>query len=502
MFEFERTVSMDMLKKSYQKIKGKVNRNSGVSLSEEDVRTLHYMLITGMYMPEREFAYRNKKGREIFVSSPADKVVQTALANVLSETFVFPGVVHSFIKNRSIFTANHALQKRLKTGETVFYKVDISKFFQSVSRQRLLDKIKDRISDEKFLNLLRTVMMNHRAGISTGSCLSPILSNIYLEDFDLRMMENSDFYLRYVDDMLISGSNSNEEFMEYIRDHLRKERLFINHKKTMPVDPHKGFQYLGFDVKVDAKVHNDLDALIESGDFGKAQQVLDDLSNERESDTEEAKFEAVSREESEPAEEFPKYILQIEKKCHVIAMIVRKAREEQYLSHPEKRILLYLYRPLGEAGERYIHHILKNCLDYDYETTQGYIERSRIDKPMGCKKICEAFYDIDKSQCKCNFSAEKIYPTPLIHAMRIDRECYHFVPFGEEKKQNKISKKISKDDAVAKMLDINQKLYNLNAQKEIFKSQLVSLFEQNGLEEIETPHGTIIKNQDGLFIKL
>lgn len=537
MFEFERAVSIKSLWEAWQKIKSKGAKIScGIDQMDigsyaheayNNITILNYSLLCGAYEPYKEKMFISKKERKIYISCIEDKIVQTSVAKVLSELVDFHPSVHSFIKGRSIFTAYSALKKYLSHQNKEFYKMDIRKFYESISKLRIMKKVEEFTGDEKFLNLLEKLLKNHSFGLSAGSCLSPILSNVYMTDFDFTMSEIADFYLRYVDDILIAPKNTMEHLQEYVKTSLKEKGLFINEEKSRIVSVGEGFQYLGFEVKR----HKELDTLIQKGDFAGAQTMLDlDEERRKKLGLPEREMEVDEKIVSEESESFegknekscepqghnnapsidmkgqgtPEYILAIEKKCHIVGHLVNKAKTERFLSHPEKRVLLYLYKCLNDEGQRYLHDILSYCIDYDCQITQGYIDRCRIEQPMGCKKICEIFEDVcNKSLCRCNFKNEKIYPTPLIHSIREKRDCFHF----SYKKESighfkKLPLKEDINETIFRTMSLNKQMYEIKTQQSICKNHLEMLFERNGCQEIETPQGLLIKNEEGFFIKI
>ena len=526
MFEFDRAVSIPSLYRAWEKIKSKNSSATGidnmtVKMYQEDlennIQLLNYSLLSNSYEPYKEKIFISKNNRKIYISCIEDKIIQIAIAQVLSELLSFHSAVHSFIKGRSIFTAYNQLKQSIKNGKNSFYKVDIKKFYESIPRQLLLKKINHISGDKRFLNLIKTLIMKHQPGISTGSSLSPILSNIFLMDFDDKMATNLNFYLRYVDDMLIAP-NKEKSFSEIIdttNQELNKIGLVINDNKSKIVNADEGFKYLGFDIIN----HNKIDTLIQTGNMFELENILkqtdtnsqNKITDNKKSDmncTLKQHFPLSDKENDTkilPEEEStPNYILAIEKKCHMIKHFINKAKHEKYLSHPEKKILLYTYYVLGKEGEKYLHKILSYCMDYSYNITQGYINNCNLKKPVGCRKICDSFEEVcNKSKCKCNFSQEKIYPTPVIHAIRQKKDC--FVLKDEEKNIGhfkKLPPKQNLQDILAKIIELNKKSHEINIQKNICKDKLEELFERNAFTEFDTPYGLLIKNPDGFFIKI
>lgn len=340
--------------------------------------------------------------------------------------------------------------------------------------------------------------------------------------FDQTMSNNSVFYLRYVDDMLIAPNNGMEDLIRKTGKELEQRSLRVNQEKSKIVNATEGFRYLGFEIKK----HKTMDELICNGNFAQAEISLnslepdskdpayfgDDFENkgQQEEQVEEQRREdnnnitADTGDDRGSDEEIPAHILSIQNNCHIINHFVNKAKQERFLSYPEKRVLLYIYKCLGDDGAKYLHTILEHCMDYNYHTTQGYIDRCKIQQPMGCKKISELFEDCcDKSGCNCNFKNEKLYPTPLIHALREKRDC--FILSEASKNIGHFKKLPPKQDiheTLSKTLTLNKQIHELKTQQKICRQRLEDLFEKNGYMEIETPQGLLIKNDEGMFIKL
>jgi hypothetical protein len=180
---------------------------------------------------------------------------------------------------------------------------------------------------------------------------------------------------------------------------------------------------------------------------------------------------------------------------------VEKAAMEQYLDFGEKTHLLQLFHCLGESGAKFIHHVLGNCFDYDYAETQRRINKYGVNNPLGCKKLCERVGS-DKG-CSCNFTTEELYPTPIIHALRIDPKC--FKPTEPKDNIGHFKAKNHKDkatDALGYLIELNKKEYEILQQQEILRGQIEDLFERTNLRELPTPLGLLFKTDEGLFIKV
>jgi len=101
----------------------------------------------------------------------------------------------------------HNLEK--KYSHKVFWRADVSKFFESVDKEKLFSTIAKQIQDKKALWLIHEIIFSFKKGISIGNLTSQIFANIYLNEFD-RFVRNSlkpPGYLRYGDDFVIFEDN-------------------------------------------------------------------------------------------------------------------------------------------------------------------------------------------------------------------------------------------------------------------------------------------------------
>jgi hypothetical protein len=188
-------------------------------------------------------------------------------------------------------------------------------------------------------------------------------------------------------------------------------------------------------------------------------------------------------------------------KCHIIKGFVQKAKTEKYLGYPEKSHLLQVFHCLGEDGAKFIHHALGFCGDYDFAETQRHINKYTAPNAIGCKRLCERFGNIGK--CACNFSNERIYATPIIHARRVKADC--FMPAAPKDSIGHFRGKTPErkaEDALSGLLELNKKQYEIQEQQKIFRGQINSLFERGNISEFQTPQGLLIKTDDGIFIKV
>ena len=128
------------------------------------------------------------------------------------------------IKSRGVRDALDAAYQEVMSGATHYIRSDIQEFFTKIPRGVVISKIEDVVDDKKFIDLLTqatTTELENLAtlgedadrfpiydiGVAQGCCLSPLLGNILLSDFDAQMNGRGILCLRYIDDFIIFGKS-------------------------------------------------------------------------------------------------------------------------------------------------------------------------------------------------------------------------------------------------------------------------------------------------------
>ena len=138
------------------------------------------------------------KWRPLGVPSPRDKVVQECVRLILEAMYepMFHDNSHGFRPGRSWHTALESLRRNW-VGTKWTLKIDIAECFERVDHRRLLDILREKIADDRFMHLIRKFLnagylenwVYHRtySGTPQGSVLSPILMNVYLSKLDAKL---------------------------------------------------------------------------------------------------------------------------------------------------------------------------------------------------------------------------------------------------------------------------------------------------------------------------
>lgn len=200
------------------------------------------------------------KQRPLGIPTVVDRVVQQAAAQVLSKLYepIFSDHSYGFRPNRSCHKAMERVLEYLNEGYEWVVDFDIEKYFDTVNHDKLISILREQVNDSATLHLIRSFLkagvmedglVNATAeGVPQGGCISPVLSNIYLDKLDKELESRGLRFVRYADDFVIfvKSEMAANRVMASVRSWLeRKLRLKVSATKTKVVRPTKS-TFLGF----------------------------------------------------------------------------------------------------------------------------------------------------------------------------------------------------------------------------------------------------------------
>lgn len=269
----EEILQNDNLNKAYKKVKS--NKGSGgvdgmdveelLTYLQKHGRRLNQQILDGKYRPNpvrRVEIPKEEKGkfRRLGIPTVVDRVYQQAIAQVMSPIFEkqFSKNSFGFRPKRGAHNALKQCQKNANDGYVYVVDMDLEKFFDNVCQSKLIEVLSRTIKDGRVISLIHKYMNagvvsnglfeKTDIGVPQGGPLSPLLSNIMLNELDKELERRGHRFVRYADDLMIfcKSKKSAERTLNNILPYIEgKLFLKVNREKTCVAHISK-VKYLGY----------------------------------------------------------------------------------------------------------------------------------------------------------------------------------------------------------------------------------------------------------------
>ncbi|KFK53825.1 group II intron reverse transcriptase/maturase [Vibrio vulnificus] len=232
-------------------------------------QALRQSLLDGSYQPQPvlgiEIPKTNGGVRQLGIPTVLDRIVQQAITSVLSDIYEpkFSNSSYGFRPNRSAHHALAAASRYIREGRGYVVDIALAKYFDTVNHDRLMHRLSKDIIDKRVLKLIRAYLQaglmrdglveRRQRGTPQGGPLSPLLSNIVLDELDKELERRGHKFCRYADDcqIYVRSEEAAHRVKESITEFLEhKLKLTVNREKSAATRvPERG--YLSHSFKID-----------------------------------------------------------------------------------------------------------------------------------------------------------------------------------------------------------------------------------------------------------
>jgi RNA-directed DNA polymerase len=231
---------------------------------EKNWLSLKERILEGSYRPQAvrkvEIPKAGGGKRALGIPTVVDRLLSQAISQWLSPQYEsgFSKNSYGFREGRNGHQAVEQAKKYLEEGKVWVVEIDLEHFFDRVNHDKLMGKLAKRIADKRTLKLLRSYLNSgvmeggletpRQEGTPQGSPLSPLLSNIVLDELDEELAGRGHSFVRYADDISIyvKSEKAAQRVKESMTDYLEKElKLRVNRGKTKVSDARQS-TLLGF----------------------------------------------------------------------------------------------------------------------------------------------------------------------------------------------------------------------------------------------------------------
>ena len=301
----EKILERGNLNKAYQRVKSNNGAPGidGMSVEEalpwlkEHREELLESIKGGWFKPNpvrrKEIPKPDGGARKLGIPTVIDRIVQQAIAQVLVPLYEpkFIDGSYGYRPNKSAQMAIQKVKEYAEEGYKYAVQLDLSKYFDTLNHALLINLLRQTIKDERVIQLIKKylksgvmengVCVKTEEGSPQGGPLSPLLANIYLNEFDHEFENRGVKVIRYADDivLLAKSQRATERLLETSTRYLEgKLKLTVNKEKskTVSVTAVRNFKFLGFAM---GRGKNGYYIRVHAKSLKKAKQKLKELTS-------------------------------------------------------------------------------------------------------------------------------------------------------------------------------------------------------------------------------
>ena len=276
----EQILSKGNMNLAYERVRGNAG-SAGIDKMKTDELLEHLKthgqvllddLFAGRYRPQAvkrvEIPKPDGGKRGLGIPTVVDRLIQQAIAQILTPIFDvdFSTSSYGFRPNKNAHQAIRKATEYINDGYKVVVDIDLEKFFDRVNHDKLMYLVSKKIHDKRVLKLIRQfleagimdkgVFEKSTEGTPQGGPLSPLLSNIMLDELDKELERRGHHFCRYADDcnIYVRSKRSAERVMASISKFIEEELMLKVNQTKSEVGSPKQRRFLGFSFYQNKKV--------------------------------------------------------------------------------------------------------------------------------------------------------------------------------------------------------------------------------------------------------
>ena len=271
----ERILSRDNLNRAYKRVRANKGAPGIDGMTVEDalpwLREHREELLTsireGRYKPQperrKEIPKPDGGKRQLGIPTVIDRIIQQAIAQQLTPIYepLFSEDSYGYRPGRSAQQAISKVKEYAEKGYTQAVLVDLSKYFDTLNHELLMNLLRKNVKDKRVIDLIKKylkagvmengLLVKTEEGSPQGGPLSPLLANIYLNEYDQEMARRGVPVIRYADDIVVLAKSARaaqrllETTQKYLEGKL-KLKMNVEKSKVVSVYSIRNFKFLGF----------------------------------------------------------------------------------------------------------------------------------------------------------------------------------------------------------------------------------------------------------------